>query len=99
MVRQRPICRRGSERLARPAHRIGPAEEGGGALVLAARLAAAAGQQVRVVTSVGEYTARLTGSVSALATYLCDNNNALYDAVYIYSPRGAEYGPFTPGAA
>jgi hypothetical protein len=60
---------------------------------------AAAGHQVRVVTAVGEYTARLTGSISALATYLCDNNNALYDAVYVYSPRGAEYGPFTPGAA
>jgi hypothetical protein len=56
----------------------------------------AAGYPVRVVTSVGEYTARLTGSMEALATFMCDNGAALYDSVYIYSPRGAEYGPFTP---
>jgi len=57
---------------------------------------AAAGQPVRIITAVGEYTARLTGSMEALATFMCANGAALYDAVYIYSPRGAEYGPFTP---
>jgi len=55
----------------------------------------AAGHPVRIVTSVGEYTARLTGSMEAFATFLCDNPAALYDSIYVYSPRGAEYGPFT----
>jgi len=57
---------------------------------------AAAGYPVRIVTSVGEYTARLTGSMEALATFLCANRAAIYDSIYVYSPRGAEYGPFTP---
>ena len=59
---------------------------------------AAAGQPVRVVTSVGEYTARLTGSMSALADFLCANGAAIYDGFSVYSPAGAEYGPFTPSA-
>lgn len=57
---------------------------------------AAAGEPVRVVTSVGEYTARLTGSMSALADFLCSNGSAIYDGFSVYSPAGAEYGPFTP---
>lgn len=57
---------------------------------------AAAGEPVRIVTSVGEYTARLTGSMEALATFLCNNSAAIYDAFDVYSPRGAAYGPFTP---
>jgi len=59
---------------------------------------AAAGLPVRVVTSVGEYTARLTGSMSALADFLCANGAAIYDGFSVYSPAGAEYGPFTPTA-
>ena len=58
--------------------------------------AGAAGEPVRVVTSVGEYEARLTGSMEALAKYLCDNGQAIYDPFWVYSPRGAQYGPFTP---
>ena len=57
---------------------------------------AAAGYPVRIVTEVGEYTARLTGSMEALATFLCNNGAAIYDSIYVYSPRGAEYGPFNP---
>jgi len=59
---------------------------------------AAAGEPVRIVTSVGEYTARLTGSIEALATFLCANGAAIYDAFDVYSPRGAMYGPFTPSS-
>ena len=59
---------------------------------------AAAGEPVRVVTSVGEYTARLTGSMSALADFLCANGAAIYDGFDVYSPRGAQYGPFTPSS-
>ena len=57
---------------------------------------AAAGYPVRIVTEVGEYTARLTGSMEALATFLCNNGAAIYDSVYVYSPRGADYGTFNP---
>ena len=57
---------------------------------------AAAGQPVRIVTSVGEYTARLTGSMAALAEFLCANKAAIYDGFSVYSPAGAEYGPFAP---
>lgn len=57
---------------------------------------AAAGYPVVIRTQVGDYTARLTGSMEALAAYLCDKSAALYDSVYVYSPRGAEYGPFNP---
>jgi hypothetical protein len=57
---------------------------------------AAAGEPVVIRTSVGEYTARLTGSMEALATFLCNNGAAIYDSVYVYSPAGAEYGPFNP---
>lgn len=56
---------------------------------------AAAGEQVRVVTAVGEYTARLTGSMEALANYFCNNSVHLYDDVTVYSPSGAAYS-FTP---
>lgn len=59
---------------------------------------AAAGEPVRVVTSVGEYTARLTGSMSALADFLCANGAAIYDGFSVYSPAGAEYGPFVPSS-
>ena len=57
---------------------------------------AAAGEQIVIRTAVGDYTARLTGSMEALATYLCNNGAAIYDSIYVYSPRGAEYGPFNP---
>lgn len=60
--------------------------------------AAAAGEVVRIVTSVGEYDARLTGSMQALADYLCANRAAIYDPFTVYSPAGAAYGPFTAAA-
>lgn len=56
----------------------------------------AGGQPITVVTGVGEYTARLTGSLEAFATFLCDNTSVIYDSVYFFSERGASYGPFNP---
>lgn len=58
--------------------------------------AGAAGEPVRVVTSVGQYEARLSGSMQDLATYLCANGSAIYDPFWVYSPSGAQYGPFNP---
>lgn len=55
---------------------------------------AAAGEPIRIVTDIGEYEARLTGSMQALATWLCDNGSALFGTIYVYSPRGAAYGPY-----
>lgn len=60
--------------------------------------AGAGGEPVRVVTSVGEYDARLTGSMQDLAAYLCANAAAIYDAFWVYSPSGAQYGPFSPSS-
>lgn len=57
---------------------------------------AAAGKPVIVRTAVGDYQARLTGSMSRLVDYFCDNKNLLFDAIWIYSPSGAEYGPISP---
>lgn len=52
---------------------------------------AAGGEPVRVITDVGEYTARLTGSMEALVTYICANRGQLYGDVTIYSPAGSRY--------
>lgn len=52
---------------------------------------AAGGEPIRVITDVGEYTARLTGSMEALATYICANRGQLYGDVTIYSPSGSRY--------
>lgn len=59
---------------------------------------AAGGQIVTIRTPVGDYTARLTGSMTRLVDFFCDNANLIFDEVWIYSPRGAAYGPLTPGA-
>ena len=57
---------------------------------------AAGGEQILIVTGVGEYTARLTGSLEDFATFMCDNTGLIYDSIYFYSERGAQYGPFNP---
>ena len=58
--------------------------------------AAAAGVPVRVVTEVGEYQARMSGSIQSLVEFICRNTGLLYGPTYIYSAHGAEYGPFNP---
>jgi hypothetical protein len=57
---------------------------------------AAAGLPVVVRTGVGDYTARLTGPMARLIDYFCDNKNLIFDELWVYSPKGAEYGPITP---
>ena len=56
---------------------------------------AAAGEVVRIVTDIGEYTARLTGPMELFAKFACDNVNAQFGSMTIYSPRGASYGPIS----
>lgn len=56
---------------------------------------AAGGYPIRVVTDVGEYTARLSGDISALAKYICSHTGQLYGDVSVFSPSGAQYN-FTP---
>lgn len=57
---------------------------------------AAAGERVKVVTDVGSYDARMSGSIQSLVQFLCANTGLLYGPVFIYSERGTEYGPFNP---
>ena len=59
---------------------------------------AAGGDKIRIVTDIGEYTARLGGDIQSMVKYLCDNRSSMYSLVYIYSSRGKEYGPFGPGS-
>ena len=53
------------------------------------------GQPITVVTDIGEYTARLSGSAAAFAGYLCGNINVLYGATSFVTEKGTFYGPFT----
>jgi len=57
---------------------------------------AAAGMPVTIVTDIGSYQARMTGSVQAFAEYICRNSGLLYGTVYMYTDRGAQYGPYNP---
>jgi len=53
------------------------------------------GQPITVVTDIGEYTARLSGSAADFAGYLCGNINVLYGATSFVTEKGTFYGPFT----
>ena len=55
------------------------------------------GQAITVVTPLGEYTARLSGSAADFSGYLCSNLNILYGATSFVTERGTQYGPFSPG--
>ena len=57
---------------------------------------AAGGLPIVIKTDLGEFEARLHGSMTALNEWLCANPLALFDSVWIYSPRDAQYGPFNP---
>ena len=59
---------------------------------------AAAGQAVEVLTGVGSYTARVTGSLQALVAYLVSIENTIYDFVGVVSQQGTTYGPIGPAA-
>ncbi len=60
---------------------------------------AAAGQAVRVLTGVGSYTARVTGSLQALVAYLVSIENTIFDYVSVVSRRGTTYGPIGPSTS
>ena len=57
------------------------------------------GQAITVVTPLGEYTARLSGSAADFSEYLCANLNILYGATSFVTERGTQYGPFSPGSS
>ena len=59
---------------------------------------AAAGQEYLVRTGVGNYTARVTGSLQALTAYLCSIENTIFDFVQVVTQRGTKsplIGPAT----
>ena len=57
---------------------------------------AAAGAAILIRTEVGEYTARLTGSIQDFVAYLCGNGSRMFGSIYVHSANGAKYGPFNP---
>lgn len=57
---------------------------------------AAAGQAVEVLTGVGSYRARVTGSLQSLMAYLCSIENTVFDYVSVVSQHGTIYGPIGP---
>lgn len=46
-------------------------------------------------TDIGSYTARVGGDVQSLLKTLCDSVDQIYGTLWIYSGRGAEYGPIS----
>ncbi len=42
------------------------------------------------------WTARQSGNIQALVTFLCSNLEALENVLVLQSPSGAKYGPYTP---
>jgi hypothetical protein len=56
---------------------------------------AAAGEIVRIVTDIGEYSGRLTGPMELFAKFACANVSSQFGSMTIYSPRGASYGPIS----
>ena len=58
---------------------------------------AAAGEPFTFVTDIGSYTARVGGDIQSLLKVLCDNADQLYGTLWVYSDRGAEYGPISKG--
>lgn len=60
---------------------------------------AASGQEYLVRTGAGSYTARVTGSLQALTSYLCSIENTIFDFVQVVTQRGTKsplIGPATP---
>ena len=62
-----------------------PRRNGGGA---------SGGDAMTFVTDVGEYTARVSGDIQTLITWICDNKDKQFGTLEIYTNRGAFYGPF-----
>ena len=62
-----------------------PRRNGGGA---------AGGDAMTFVTDVGQYTARVSGDIQTLISWVCENKNVQFGTLEIYTNRGAFYGPF-----
>ena len=56
---------------------------------------AAAGEVFTFATDDGDFTARVTGDIQDLITWVVSNRLQQYVNFTIYSNRGASYGPFT----
>ena len=56
---------------------------------------ASGGEMYTIRTDVGEYRARVTGSVQDFVQFILDNRSALYGTIWVYTGSNAEYGPFT----
>lgn len=56
---------------------------------------AAAGEPYTFKTDIGSYSARVGGDVQSLLKTLCDSVDQIYGTLWIYSDRGAEYGPIS----
>ena len=56
---------------------------------------AAAGEPFTFKTDIGSYTARVGGDIQSLLTVMCDSVDQIYGVLWIYSDRGAEYGPIS----
>ncbi len=57
---------------------------------------ASGGKPIMVSADGGWWTARQTGDIQALVSFLCSNLEALENVLVIQSPSGAKYGPYTP---
>ncbi len=57
---------------------------------------ASGGKPIMVSADGGWWTARLTGDMESLVSFLCDNLESLSATLLVQSPSGAKYGPYTP---
>lgn len=57
---------------------------------------AAGGEVITFDTRDGIFTARLTGDIQFLIKEIASNLSQQYMEFTLYSPRGADYGPFVP---
>lgn len=55
---------------------------------------AAGGDPITVITDIGQYQARMTGSIQSFVEFICRNTGLLYGPLYFASANGALYGPY-----
>ncbi len=57
---------------------------------------ASGGKPIMIFADGDWWTARQSGNIQALVTFLCSNLEALENVLVLQSPSGAKYGPYTP---
>jgi len=57
---------------------------------------AAAGEAFTVVADEGTFTARVTGDIQDLISWIVQHRMQQFQGFTLYSSSGAQYGPFTP---